>query len=240
VEPFWSEYPRDVVALTGVDARSYLHSQLSNDVETLPVGHSRWAFALEPTGKIVVLLRVSCVEPERFVLDTDEGFGETMVARVKRFKIRVKADLEPLAWRCIALRGGATGDGLASWGGGVDLLGASVQPPADLPPGDLEAARIAAAWPRMGAEIVPGSTIPGETGITDVAVSFTKGCYPGQELVERMDSRGAAAPRQLRRIDVPPGTAVGAEVAVEGHLATITSVAGSAALALVGRRSAGR
>ena len=46
----------------------------------------------------------------------------------------------------------------------------------------------------MGAEIVPGETIPAETGLTDVAVSFTKGCYPGQELVERMDSR-ARRPR---------------------------------------------
>ena len=49
----------------------------------------------------------------------------------------------------------------------------------------------------MGAEIVPGETIPAVTGVTGVAVSFTKGCYPGQELVERMDSRGAEAPASL-------------------------------------------
>ena len=54
--------------------------------------------------------------------------------------------------------------------------------------------RIAAGWPGMGSEIIPGETIPAETGLADVAVSYTKGCYPGQELVERMDSRGVRRP----------------------------------------------
>ena len=61
----------------------------------------------------------------------------------------------------------------------------------------------------MGHEIVPGETVPQGTGLTRIAVSFTKGCYPGQELVERMDSRGAEAPRTLRRLDVPEGSAQG-------------------------------
>jgi folate-binding protein YgfZ len=148
------------------------------------------------------------------VLDTDEGFGDTMVARLNRFKIRVKADIVPLEWRCIAVRGTAA-DGVASWGGGIDLLGPDPQPPVSVSAGsadDLLAARIAAVWPAMGAEIVPGETIPAETGITDVAVSFTKGCYPGQELVERMDSRAATAPRLLQRLTVVEADAVGAKV----------------------------
>ena len=63
---------------------------------------------------------------------------------------------------------------------------------------ELEAARVADGWPAMGVEIEPGETIPAETGVVAVAVDFRKGCYPGQELVERMDSRGATAPRSLR------------------------------------------
>ena len=59
-----------------------------------------------------------------------------------------------------------------------------------------EAQRIESGWPRMGAEIIAGETIPAETGLNDVAVNFKKGCYPGQELVERMDSRGSTAPRR--------------------------------------------
>src|SRR5207342_1233322 len=85
--------------------------------------------------------------------------------------------------------------------------------------------RIAVAWPKMGAEIVPGETIPAETGLADVAVSYTKGCYPGQELVERMDSRGSTAPRHLmvlpRHADDVPGAAVISDAASIG---TITSV----------------
>ena len=68
---------------------------------------------------------------------------------------------------------------------------------------------IEAGWPAMGSEIVPGETIPAETGITDAAVDFKKGCYPGQELVERMDSRGADAPRRLRILDVADGAEAG-------------------------------
>ena len=57
----------------------------------------------------------------------------------------------------------------------------------------------------MGTEIVPGERIPGEVAVVSVAVNFTKGCYPGQELVERMDSRQSQAPRQLRIVTVEDG-----------------------------------
>jgi folate-binding Fe-S cluster repair protein YgfZ len=70
------------------------------------------------------------------------------------------------------------------------------------------------------------------------AVSFTKGCYPGQELVERMNSRGASAPRQLRRLASTGGSplATGSAVIEDGRdVGRVTSAAGAAALALVGR-----
>ncbi|HEY7625704.1 MAG TPA: hypothetical protein VH761_01505 [Ilumatobacteraceae bacterium] len=103
-------------------------------------------------------------------------------------------------------------------------------------------ARIAAAWPKMGAEIVPGETIPAETGLSDVAVSFTKGCYPGQELVERMDSRGATAPRHLAVLPRRNGDAVGGAVLSDGEeIGTITSVGTTQVLAYIKRgHDAGR
>jgi folate-binding protein YgfZ len=197
----WSEYPRDVVQVAGPDAQSYLQSQLSNDLRSLGVDGSVWAFLLQPTGKVDVLLRVWRTGDDTYVLDTDAGFGEAMVARLNRFKIRVKADITTLEWRCIAVRG-ATGVGLVAWGEGYDLLGEAPTPPDGASEGDLLAARVDASWPAMGLEITPGETIPAELAITDVAVSFTKGCYPGQELVERMDSRAVTAPRLLRRLRV--------------------------------------
>ncbi len=229
-ELFWTEYSRDVVLVAGADALTYLQSQLSQDLRPMQVGESTWSFVLQPTGRVDVLLRVWRIADDTFVLDTDEGFGEVLTARLNRFKIRVKADITLLDWTCIAVRGdgAADMDGLSSWGEGVDLLGLDVQPPAGVDHGtadQLLAERIDAVWPQMGTEIVPGETIPAETGISAVAVSFTKGCYPGQELVERMDSRGASAPKLLQRIVVDDGEPIG----------IITSSLGSAALAYVKR-----
>lgn len=238
---FWTEYPRDVVQVAGADALTYLQSQLSQDLRSLQVGQSVWSFVLQPTGKVEVLLRVWRTADDTFVLDTDAGFGEVLTARLNRFKIRVKADITPLDWTCIAVRGdGASAvEGLASWGDGVDLLGADVQSPAGMDHGTAEqllAARIDAVWPQMGGEIVPGETIPAETGITDVAVSFTKGCYPGQELVERMDSRGAAAPKLLQRVPIADDAVAGDAYLVDGSaVGTLTSVSGPVALAYVKR-----
>lgn len=101
-----------------------------------------------------------------------------------------------------------------------------------------EALRIELGWPRTGAEIVPGETIPAATGLTGLAVSFTKGCYPGQELVERMDSRASSAPTSLRRVDVADGTAPGDPVVDGGEeVGVVTSVVGTRALAMVKRTS---
>lgn len=111
-------------------------------------------------------------------------------------------------------------------------LGPSRGEPAD------EAARVELGWPRVGVDIVPGETIPGGTGLTGIAVDFRKGCYPGQELVERMDSRAAEAPRSLRRLTVAAGALPGDPI-VDGddEVGTITSVAGSHALGWVKRSS---
>ena len=209
-EPFWTDDPRDVVQVVGPDAADYLQSQVSNELRSLQPGESRWAFLLQPTGRIDVLVRVLRLAQHEFVLDTDAGFLDVMVARLNRFRIRVKAELVPVSWRCIAVRGEglvAPEGAAVAWGGGYDLLGESPVAPLGVRHGtaaDLLAARVDAIWPAMGAEIVPGETIPAETGIVAVAVSFTKGCYPGQELVERMDSRAATPPRSLQRLSVSP------------------------------------
>ncbi len=241
---FWCATSRDVIRVSGPDASTYLHGQLSQATGSLQVGESTWAFLLQPTGKVEVLVRVWHNAPETFVLDTDGGFGEVMTARLKRFKIRVNAEIEPLDWTCLAVRGGIVDDATApgsvvGWGGGRDLLGAEVTPPdgvAPGSPGDLEDARIAACWPAMGAEIVPGETIPAETGVVAEAVSFTKGCYPGQELVERMDSRGASAPRHLVVLSRRPGDAVGGDAMIDDQVVgTVTSVGAQQVIARVRR-----
>lgn len=198
--------PRDVVVVDGPDATTYLHSQVSQDLRGMTDGERRWTFVLEPTGKIESLARVTKINDDRYELDTDAGWGASLLARIDRFKIRVRAET-------------------------------SLEPASDDRPVD-EALRIEIGWPRLGVEIVPGETIPAGTGLTRVAVSFTKGCYPGQELVERMDSRAAEAPKSLRRLDVADGTAPGAPVMDgETEVGVVTSVAGTRALGWVKRSS---
>ena len=98
-----------------------------------------------------------------------------------------------------------------------------------------DGSRIAARWPAMGKELTE-STIPAETGLVDRAVSFTKGCYTGQELVARIDSRGGNVPRHLRGLELAGDAPEGATIEVDGkERGRITSVEGTDALAYVHR-----
>jgi len=195
---------RDTVRVSGPDAMSYLQSQVAQEIRDLAVHASRWTFVLDPTGKIDVLARIGRTADEVFELDTDAGFGETLLTRIDRFKIRVDA--------------------------ATSLVTAESASPAV----EYELARIGAGWPRMGHEIETGSTIPATTGIVLLAVNFQKGCYPGQELVERMDARGADAPRSLRIVDLAHGAAVGDAVhdADGNEVGTVTSVTGEGGIGL--------
>jgi folate-binding protein YgfZ len=232
------------VRVAGPDALDYLQGQVSQELRSLAVGASRWTLLLQPNGRVDLLARVWRTDDGVFVLDTDAGFGDELAARINRFKIRVKVDVEPLDWRCVAVRytaGEAVPDGAVAawWDRDFDLLGPDPQPPTGFDAGsvdDLEAARIEAGWPAMGAEIVPGQQIPAETGVVPAAVDFKKGCYPGQELVERMDSRGAVAPRRRRVLTVSEGSKPGDPVLDDGQeVGVLTSVAGTRALGYVKR-----
>jgi folate-binding protein YgfZ len=262
--------PRDVLEVHGRDALTYLQGQLSQDVERLAPGEGAWSLLLEPTGKLGTWLRVTRLEHERFLLDVDPGSGAAVAERLLRFRLRTKADIEPAPdWVCRARsrrgpvpRGGVP-DGIAvpaPWPGasGWDVLrDGSDDAPGDLP-GDpagaaaLEVLRIEAGVPRAGAEITPGSTIPAEVGswFVDTSVSFTKGCYTGQELVARIDSRGTNVPHHLRAVVLSPDASasrtpadlVGASVEVGDRSAgTLTSATWSpAAGSIVGLASVGR
>ncbi len=261
----WLSERRDGLVVAGEGAANYLHSQLAQEVRDVAVGESRWTLVLEPNGHVTVLARLWRRTEDEFVIDTEAGFGEVLRERLARFMIRVKATIEPVMIEAVtAVRDlrpvdpdgdapdvGAppresAGNVVGWWGlGGVLLsLGRDASGEAadagDVDSGeeaDLLAARVGAGWPAMGAEIVPGERLPAELGIATAAVSFTKGCYPGQELVERMDSRGAQAPRRLCRLDVEPGAASGDPVldADGAEVGTLTSVAGTNALGFVKR-----
>jgi folate-binding protein YgfZ len=235
------ELPRDFVHAAGPDVTSFLQGQLSQNVAVLAPGASTWALLLQPQGKVTAFLRVLRVGEEEFVLETDAGFGPAVFERLNRFKLRVKCDLEPLAWRCLAVRGPKAHElvpegVVADWPGlpGRDLVGESPVVPAGVTECGMdtyEAVRIEAGIPVMGRELDEG-TIPAEAGVVDMSVSFTKGCYTGQELVARIDSRGGNVPRRLRGLVLEAGPApVGAAVRADGKdVGQLTSVAFSPGL----------
>jgi folate-binding protein YgfZ len=235
------ELPRDFVRAAGPDVTSFLQGQLSQNVAALAPDASTWALLLQPQGKVTAFLRVLRVGEEEFVLETDAGFGPAVIERLNRFKLRVKCDLDPLAWRCLAVRGPKAHElvpegVVADWPGlpGRDLVGESPEAPAGVPMCGMdayEAVRIEAGIPVMGRELDEG-TIPAEAGVVDMSVSFTKGCYTGQELVARIDSRGGNVPRRLRGLVLAEGPApVGATVQADGkEVGKLTSVAFSPGL----------
>jgi tRNA-modifying protein YgfZ len=227
---------RDVLAVRGPDAESYLQGQLSQDLLALAVGASADTLLLEPDGKLSALLRVTRTDGQGFVLDVDRGYGDAVLTRLRRFLLRSKVELEHLPWRDLSLRGAGIGEAAQGmltvlaergvlalpfeWNGwtGIDLLGPEdvVLGPGDaaLPdgitacgPDAVEACRIVSGIPAMGSELT-GKTIAAEAGLVERTVSFTKGCYTGQELVARLDSRGSNVPRRLVGVVAPAPASV--------------------------------
>ncbi len=211
--------PRDVVRVSGADVTGYLQGQCSQDVSALEAGGSAESLLLSPQGKLEAYLRITRAAHDVFVLDTDPGSGPDLVARLERFRLRTKVEFEPLDWACVAVRGPEAANSVTgapdltvptAFNGliGVDLLGpfpaggwdewvtASV---ARVPFEAWEASRIEAGIPVGGRELIEG-IIAAEVGLVDRTVSFTKGCFTGQELVARLDARGSKVAHHLRGV----------------------------------------
>ena len=233
---------RDTLTVEGPDAAKYLQGQLSNDVVGLAIGASCWSFLLDPSGKLGFLLRVLRLGESAYVLDLEAGQAPAAEARLRRFLIRTKVtlsagsatvDLDPTD-------DASRSDLLVGWWGEGRHRFLPAEPTvvgeaagrASSP--ESESLRIAAGWPGP-AELTEG-IIPGETGVVPCAVNFQKGCYTGQELVARIDSRGNNVPHHLSKVTAVGELVVGADVVVDDTaVGSITSAAGTVGLAYVRR-----
>jgi folate-binding protein YgfZ len=193
---------------------------------------------LTPQGKLDVDFRLVRVGADAW-LDCDPGLGAQLAASLNRFKIRVKAEIVDRGdeFGMLSYIGPGAGDGAA--GGprvqrvptrrGHDLIGPRPELPTPahvVDPVAYEAWRIEQGIPLQPFDL-DDSTIPQEAFLEQDAVSFTKGCFLGQELVCRIDSRGHVN-RFLRTFDAIEGDwpARGAEVVVDGKVVgVLTSVA---------------
>lgn len=216
----------DLVWFSGPDAISFLESLLSQNIEVQEPGTVRRSFLLGPRGKITALLWV-LRDTERVGLVTDAGYGQVVADTLSRYRIRVKVEVEPET-RPLTTVVGPESPALEGW---VDSDGVLTAPlplagntrslttaePNLRPVGEIAwtAVRVEAGEPVMGVDVDEG-TIPQETGLVPEAVDFTKGCFLGQELVARIDSRGHVNQRLMGVIVttnvIPPS---GAEIVAE-------------------------
>lgn len=246
-----------VVWAAGEDAVDFLDGQLSQDLVAMAPGEVARSLLLEPRGKLVAVMWVLRDEG-RIGMAVDAGVAAEVVTRLEEFRFRVDVELsvdgrashelwgrESAAtahaagldlgsgWtdedgRLVALLRGRAIDRVLVLGDPAPLYDSGVTPIGQLA---LSTVRIEAGEPVMGIDL-DSSIIPQESGLVPEAVSFTKGCFVGQELVARIDSRGRVNRRLagllLDTNVVPP---VGAEIVAEGEVrGEVTRVGESLAL----------
>ncbi len=244
--------PRSYVGVRGPDAASYLNRMVSNEVEALDVGASCEALLLTPKARVVATMVVWRRGPDDFLLLTEPEAGERLARELLRARFAAKCEIALEEHLSVVVLGAEEGlvlnqhkHALPTVDYGVpavelidDEPAAGAEPVADE---ELERLRILARTPRLGREL-DDRVMPAEAGLEERAISFTKGCVPGQEPVARIHYRGHPN-RGLRVLvlegDEPP--AYDAELSLDGKVVgRVTSAApdpdhGVVALAFVRR-----
>ena len=246
-----------LVWVEGPDAHGFLDSLLSQNVGALSVGGGARSLLLAPNGKLRANLYV-LRHQDKIGLMTDRATTELVAGDLARFKIRVNAEIgiedRPVwdVWGPDARASLLPIPEDRAWAGDDPLVArfpfrsskllryVVVGEAPDLPlaePAAVRAVRIEVGEPIVGVDL-DDRTIPQEVGDVGAAVDFTKGCYLGQELVARIDSRGHVNRRLAGVIfggtDVPPA---GAEVSLAGApVGSITVSNGKAGMTNVDKR----
>jgi folate-binding protein YgfZ len=255
---------RGKLALSGGDAKEFLHGQVTQDITGLEPGHGCYAAFLTQKGKMLGDLRVLDTGTE-LLLDTERVALQGLFNMIRRYSLGHAVELHkrtlesgllsligPLADELVTRAGGAVGPAehdhaeLALGGAsarairtdvGLDLLCGAEDLPAvraalldagavEIGEPAAEAVRIEHGRPRYGIDL-DDSVIPQEAQLNSRAVSFTKGCYVGQETVARLFYKGKPN-RELRGLSSADPLAVGTELTLDERVvATITSAADS-------------
>lgn len=188
---------REFVRVAGPDAADYLQRMVSNDVEALGVGDACPALLLTAKARVIAPLVVWRRGEDDFLLLTELRLGEVVRAHLSRMRLRAQCEVEPEEHESVLVFGGD--EGIATdWPGARELVDSGLEP--TLSADELELWRIEAGVPRWGHEI-DDQILPAEAGLDETHVSFSKGCYPGQEPIARLHYRGHAN-RQLRVVEL--------------------------------------
>jgi hypothetical protein len=233
----------DLVWFSGADAVRFLNDIISQEIADMAPGQVRRSLLLGARGKLDHLLWV--LKGDDLVgLVTDQGRGDELAATLGRYRIRVEVAIEvEMRPRWLVMGAAATGgwsgdrngrlEADLSWAGTTRTFISGDRP--DLDSGtvkEYEQARIGSGEPQWGVD-VDEKTIPQEMGLVEATVDFDKGCYLGQELVARINSRGHVN-RHLRLLDLEGPVEPGAMIVSGGNeVGTVTSVTGGLGMALI-------
>ena len=217
--PAVARRPRAFVRVAGPDAADYLQRMVSNDVEALDEGAACEALLLTAKARVIAPLRVLRRGPDDFLVSTEPELGDHVRTQLVRARFAARVEIEPEeheSWLVL---------------GGGEIL--DERPPGvEVGEDELERWRIEAGIPRWGREI-DERILPAEAGLDETHISFTKGCYPGQEPIARQRHRGKVN-RRLRVLEVEGDAAAGDELQLEGKtVGRITSATQEVALGYV-------
>src|SRR4051812_3986764 len=194
---------REFVRVAGPDAADYLQRMVSNDVEALAVGEACPALLLTAKARVIAPLVVWRRGEDDFLVLTEPGLRDRVRTELLRLRFRATCEIEAEQHASQLVFGGD--DGFATdWPGAREILDAEL--PATLDADELELRRIEAGVPRWGHEI-DDRILPAEAGLDETHISFSKGCYPGQEPIARLHYRGHTN-RVLRVVELVDGAEV--------------------------------
>jgi folate-binding protein YgfZ len=229
---------RAVISVAGTDAVAFLQGLLTADVEALKPGEAAYAALLQPQGKILFDFFVFHAG-ERHLIDCSAAQKPDLIKRLMFYKLRARVEIGDLADHEVGVSFAPVSEVYRFSDPRSALLGWRIAAPA----GKLPAAegsgyrfgRIRLGIADSDEDIGSGKLFPHEANLDQLAgVSFTKGCFVGQEVVSRMEHRGTARNRILP-VNVAGGApAKGAEVNATGtSIGSILSSDGDDALALI-------
>jgi folate-binding protein YgfZ len=237
---------RGVVALSGPDAGKLLQGILTNDLDALESRPSLAAGLLMPQGKIlfdVVVYRGA----EGLLVETVAARLGDLVKRLTLYKLRADVRIADASadWAVVAAWGGEIAWPPGSLGGPDPRLpelgerrlvpsGAIGQIGGFGTIADYDARRVAIGVPEGGRDYVLGDTFPHEANY-DLrgGVSFTKGCYVGQEVVARMQHKTVVRKRIVRLLGTAPLTTGVDVMAGTFSIGRVGTVSGNSALAFL-------
>ena len=193
---------RSYVRVQGPDAADFLQRMLSNDVVA---GDACEALLLTPKARVIATLLVWRRGSDDFLLLTEPELGEVVRAHLTRMRFAARCEIELEEHTSTIVFGGDAGIPTVEYGRpAVEVLDADVA--VTMGDDELERLRIEAGTPRFGREL-DDRVLPAEAGLEERAISFTKGCYPGQEPIARQHHRGKVN-RRLRVLELDPADAV--------------------------------